>query len=238
MKRVRYGLRSPASADGRSGASLLIERMYAWRGYRGAGLEADDPHRITLTAADQGQVVGTLTIGIDAGIDAGTDAGIDAGINPGAGLMADHMYKDELDALRRDGARLCEVTRLAFDRSVQSRHALASVFHLAFIYAREMHGCTDAVIEVNPRHRRFYERMLGFRQLGDLKTNARVNAPSYLLHVSLAHVAQRVAQVGGAFSRGAGTPERSFYPYFFSPEEERGIVARLLQAGGTRASAG
>ena len=214
MTRTRYGLRSPEGSDGRSGASLLIERMYAWRGYQGARLEADDPHRITLTAADAGEVVGTLTIGIDAG----------------RGLMADDMYKEELDTFRRDGAKLCEVTKLAFDHTVQSRHALASVFHLAFIYAREMHGCTDAVIEVNPRHRRFYERMLGFRQVGELKTNARVNAPSYLLHVSLAYVAQQVEAVGGAFSRGVDTGARSFYPYFFSPEEERGIAARLLQS--------
>lgn len=214
MTRPRYGIRSPDSTDGRSGASLLIERMYAWRGYRGAGLDADDPHRITLTAADGAEVVGTLTIGVDAG----------------HGLMADHMYKDELDRFRRDGARLCEVTKLAFDHTGQSRHALASVFHLAFIYAREMHCCTDAVIEVNPRHRRFYERMLGFHQVGELKINARVNAPSYLLHVSLAYVAQQVAAVGGTFSRGIDTGARSFYPYFFSPEEERGIAARLLEA--------
>lgn len=213
MSRSRYGLRAPDGSDGRSGASLLIERMYAWRGYQGSGQDADDPHRITLTATDGGEVVGTLTIGVDAG----------------RGLMADHMYQDELDGLRRDGARLCEVTRLAFDHDVQSRHALAGVFHLAFIYAREMHECTDAVIEVNPRHRRFYERMLGFRQLGELKTNSRVNAPSFLLHVSLAYVAQQVEAVGGAFSRGIATSERSFYPYFFSPEEERGIAARLLQ---------
>lgn len=213
MTRTRYGLRSPDSPDGRSGASLLIERMYAWRGYQAARTDADDPHRITLTASDRGEVVGTLTVGIDAG----------------RGLMADHMYKDELDAFRRDGARLAEVTKLAFDHSVQSKHALASVFHLAFIYAREMHGCTDAFIEVNPRHRRFYERMLGFRRVGELKTNARVNAPSFLLHVSLAYVAQQVEAVGGAFKRGIDTGERSFYPYFFSPEEEQGIAARLLR---------
>lgn len=217
MTRPRYGIRSPDSSDGRSGASLLIERMYAWRGYRGARPEADDPHRITLTAADGDDIVGTLTIGVDAE----------------RGLMADHMYKDELDRFRRDGARLCEFTRLAFDHSGQSRHALASVFHLAVIYAREVHGCTDVVIEVNPRHRRFYERMLGFRQVGELKTNARVDAPSYLLHVSLDYVAQQVEAVGGAFNRGVDTGARSFYPYFFSPEEERGIAARLLQAEAT-----
>ena len=55
-----------------------------------------------------------------------------------------------------------------------------------------------------------------------------MNAPSYLLHVSLDYVAQQLEAVGGSFSRGIDIGARSFYPYFFSPEEERGIAARLL----------
>jgi len=216
MKHDRYGVRLPDTPDGRSGASLLIERMYTWRGYQGAHELSDDPHRITLTATDKGVVVGTLTIGIDCN----------------SGMMADHMYGDQLDVFRRDRACLCEVTKLAFDHSVQSKHALANLFHLAFIYARDIHGCTDAVIEVNPRHRRFYERMLGFRQLGELKTNERVNAPSYLLHVGLDYVAAQVERLGGTHSRGVAPGERSLYPYFFSPDEERGIAARLLRMEG------
>lgn len=213
MTRTRYGLRSPDSPDGRSGASLLIERMYAWRGYQAARLDADDPHRITLTASDRGEVVGTLTIGIDAG----------------RGLMADHMYKEELDALRRQGARLAEVTKLAFDHSVQSKHALASVFHLAFIYAREMHGCTDAVIEVNPRHRRFYEAMLGFQTVCESRPNPRVQAPAVLLRVDTAFGTEQVAKWGGMQDKAVG--ERSLFPWFFSPREEAGIVNRLRQLG-------
>jgi len=215
--RDRYGVRLPDTADGRSGASLLIERMYTWRGYQGAHELSDDPHRVTLTATDKGEVVGTLTIGIDCR----------------SGLMADHMYRDELDRFRRDHARLCEVTKLAFDHSVQSKHALANLFHLAFIYARDIHGCSDAVIEVNPRHRRFYERMLGFRQVGPLKINARVDAPSYLLHVNLGYVSAQVERLGGTHSHGLRPGERSLYPYFFSYDEERGIAARLLRMEST-----
>ena len=36
------------------------------------------------------------------------------------------------------------------------------LFHIAYIFARRMHDRTDLLIEVNPRHVRFYERMLGF----------------------------------------------------------------------------
>jgi hypothetical protein len=208
-----YGIRLTDTSDGRNTASMLINRMYAWRGYAGNHQPSSDPNRITLTATDKGDVVGTLSIGIDSEV----------------GLMADEIFKDELDAHRQRGAKLCEFTKFAFDPSVRSKTALANVFHLAVIYARDMHGCTDIVIEVNPRHRRFYERMLGFRKEGELKINPRVDAPAYLLRVNLAFVTEQIDRFGGTWAADGETEERSFYPYFFSPREERGIINRLLR---------
>jgi hypothetical protein len=208
-----YGIRLTDTSDGRNTASMLINRMYAWRGYAGNHQPSSDPNRITLTATDKGDVVGTLSIGIDSEV----------------GLMADEIFKEELDAHRQRGAKLCEFTKFAFDPSVRSKTALANVFHLAVIYARDMHGCTDIVIEVNPRHRRFYERMLGFRKEGELKTNPRVDAPAYLLRVNLQFVTEQIALFGGTWAAEGETEERSFYPYFFSPREERGIINRLLR---------
>jgi hypothetical protein len=206
-----YGIRLTDTTDGRNSASMLINRMYAWRGYASTHQITDDPNRITLTATDKGTVVGTLTIGIDAPI----------------GLMADQIFREELDEHRSRGARLCEVTKLAFDPSVRSKISLANLFHLAVIYARDIHGCTDAIIEVNPRHRRFYERMLGFQLQSELRVNPRVNAPAYLLHVSLQFVTEQIEKYGGTYSAENEVTERSFYPYFFSPREERGILHRL-----------
>jgi len=101
--------------------------------------------------------------------------------------------------------------------------------HLAVIYARDIHKCTNIVIEVNPRHRRFYERMLGFKQEGELKSNPRVNAPAYLLTVSLDYMSAQIREHGGTYDGKGDAPDRSFYPYFFSPREERGIIDRLLR---------
>lgn len=213
MEDDSYGIRLTDTSDGRNTASMLISRMYAWRGYSGDHKPTDDPNRITLTATDKGDVVGTLSIGIDSEV----------------GLMADEIFKEELDAHRQRGAKLCEFTKFAFDPSVRSKTALANVFHLAVIYARDMHGCTDIVIEVNPRHRRFYERMLGFRKEGELKTNPRVDAPAYLLRVNLQFVTEQIDRFGGTYAAEGETEERSFYPYFFSPREERGIINRLLR---------
>lgn len=205
-----YGIRLTDTAEGRNSASMLISKMYAWRGYAGTHQLNDDPNRITLTATDKGEVVGTLTLGIDSPV----------------GLNADQTFKEELDQNRSRGAKLCEFTKLAFDTSVRSKTALANLFHLAVIYARDIHHCTDIFIEINPRHRRFYEHMLGFKREGELRVNPRVNAPAYLLRVSLAYATAQIAQHGGTYA--SGTTERSFYPYFFSPREEEGIRNRLL----------
>ena len=205
-----YGIRLLDTPDGRNSASMLINKMYAWRGYGSNHTFTNDPNRITLNASDKGDVVGTVTIGID---------------SP-AGLAGDAIFKEELDRLRAGGAKLCEFTKLAFDTSVRSKAALANLFHLAVIYARDLHGCTDIVIEINPRHRRFYEHMLGFKREGDLKINPRVNAPAYLLRVNLEYVTEQIQRHGGTWS--SESTERSFYPFFFSPREEAGIRNRLL----------
>ena len=206
-----YGIRLTDTAEGRNSASLLISKMYAWRGYAGTHQFNDDPNRITLTATDNGEVIGTLTIGIDSPI----------------GLMADQVFKPEMDAHRMRGAKLCEFTKFAFDTQVKSKTALANLFHLAVIYARDIHHCTDIIIEVNPRHRRFYEHMLGFQREAEMRNNPRVNAPAFLLRVNLEYVTEQISKHGGTF--GSETTERSFYPYFFSPREEAGILNRLLR---------
>lgn len=206
-----YGIRLLDTVEGRNSASMLINRMYAWRGYTGTHQSADEPNRVTLTATDKGDVVGTLSLSIDSPI----------------GLASDVIFKDELDKMRLGGARLSEFTKLAFDPGVQSKAALANLFHLAVIYARDLYDCTDIVIEINPRHRGFYQRMLGFEQISEMRTNLRVNAPAYLMRIRLSYATEQIQKYGGTFSENKGI--RSFYPFFFSPREENGIIARLLR---------
>jgi hypothetical protein len=204
-----FGIRMIDTIEGRSQASILINKMYAWRGYTGTHKISDDPNRITLTASDRGQVVGTLTLGLDSPI----------------GIMADETFREEVNAYRMAGARVCEITKLAFD-SGGSKEQMAALFHLSVIYARDLHRCTHIFIEVNPRHRRFYEHMLGFKRLGELRTNPRVNAPAYLLCVDLEYVTQQIHQLGGQ-GMAQVSALRSFYPLFYSPREEAGIIQRL-----------
>jgi len=204
-----FGVRMIDTVEGRSQASLLINKMYAWRGYAGTHKLTDDPNRVTLTASSKGDVIGTLTLGLDSPI----------------GIMADEIFKEEIDSYRSQGARVCEITKLAFDNG-GNKEQMASLFHLSVIHARDLHMCTHIFIEINPRHRRFYQHMLGFKQLGELKTNPRVDAPAYLLVVDLAFVTEQIQQYGG-MGMAASNAMRSFYPLFYSAREERGIIQRL-----------
>lgn len=187
----------------RSHASSLIHRMYASRGYTVNNPLQDNPHRVTMTISEEDKVIGTITLGID---------------SP-SGLLADEIFKDEVDAYRARGRRVCELTKLAFDPTTRSKTALASLFHIIFIYLRQVQKCTDIFIEVNPRHRRFYERMLGFKKHGPKKMNPRVNAPAYLLCVETDYVEEQIQKMGG--TSGHDNAEKSLYPYFFCPISEK-----------------
>lgn len=205
----QFGIRLADTEEGRNSASLLISKMYATRGYNVSKL-VKDPNRITLSATDQGIVIGTVTLGLDCAI----------------GILADDIFKDIVDQYRARGARVCEITKLAFDAQVRSKAALAALFHTLYIYGKYLHHCTDVFIEVNPRHRRFYETMLGFELQSEVRHNTRVDAPAYLLWTSLAYMGEQIARWGGHGDNPGN--ERSLYPYFFSVREEEGIANRLL----------
>lgn len=198
-----FQIRMVANETCRSDASSLIHRMYATRGYTVSNPLAEHSHRYTMTISEGDQVLGTITMGID---------------SP-SGILADEIFKDEIDVSRRQGRKVCELTKLAFDPSVRSKVALASLFHMVLIYVRRVQGVRDVFIEVNPRHRRFYERMLGFTVRGPKKMNPRVNAPAYLLCVDTDYVEEQVLRVGGTSTHE--NAEKTLYPYFFCPISEQ-----------------
>jgi len=206
----RFKIRLARTTDQRQSANLLIRKMYSWRGYHTMAEADHAANRISLSVSSEDHIIGTLTLGLDVE----------------EGLSADAMYKGEIDQLRAQGRRICEITKLAVDQSVGSRRVLAALFHIAYIHAHRIHGCTDIMIEVNPRHVMFYERMLGFRRFGEEKLCARVNAPAVLLRLETDYVDIQLTKFAGLGEKAAG--ERSLYPYAFHKAEEAGITQRLL----------
>lgn len=199
-----------ADCDGeRNNASMLVNRKYSRRGYGRNHQIPATPSCVTFMAATGASVIGTLSLTVDSS----------------DGLASDKTFKDELDQFRAvKGAKLCELTKFAFDTSRPSLHLLASLFHIIFIYGTHRYNCTDLFIEVNPRHRRFYEAMLGFKPIGPMKTNGAVGAPSHLMWLKVSEIRRLIDEHAG----DRGTASHSLYPYFFSKQEEIGIYNRLI----------
>jgi hypothetical protein len=193
----------------RNTASMLVKKMYSWRGYKIAWQAKQQPNRVSLVASHGTNAIATISIGFD---------------SPD-GLLVEELYKAEVDEIRATGARVCEFTKLAVDGAIRSKRVLATLFHIAYIYARRINGFTDLLIEVNPRHVRFYEQMLGFKQYGDERLSPRVNAPAVMLVLNLQYCGEQIEKFGG--QPHLARVEKSLYPYVFSLSEERGIIGRL-----------
>ncbi|WP_343731651.1 long-chain N-acyl amino acid synthase [Duganella sp.] len=205
-----FHIRMANSQGRREAASLLLKKMYGWRGYAVEPSVVHSPNKITLFAETGGETVGTMSLCLD---------------NDEIGLPADENFRDKLDELRAQQRRLCEPSRLAIDKGV-SKRVFAALIHISYIYARNIHGYTDYVIEVNPRHVMFYKRMLGFRDFGGERECSRVGAPAVLLRLELDYMGEQIRKFGGLMEQHGS--ERSFYPYFFPTWDEPGITGRLV----------
>lgn len=208
-----FKIRLASNLGQRNSASMLVRKMYSWRGYESSFALDVMPNCVTLIASSGDQTIATITVRFD---------------GP-HGLLGDILYSDVLTALRREGKKLCEFTKLAVENCVRSKQVLAALFHIAFIYASDIHGMTDLFIEVNPRHVKFYEKMLGFTQVGEEKTSPRVNAPAVLLRLELSYVKWQIAQFGGRSDLTDNV--RSLYPFGFSAAEAEGVANRLRLVG-------
>ena len=202
----QFKIRLAQTQASRSAATMLVQQRYAWRGYK-AGEITKQPNRITLLTYLEEQIVGSLNIGYD---------------SP-AGLSADERYKDEIDALRAQGLSVGEITKLAIDEQAGSKQVLAGMINIAYLYGL-IHGVTDAVIEVTPRHKPFYQRMLDFKQIAGERFYAASNTDVVLMHIKMDHIGERIEALGG---KGTDSGDRSIYPYFFHPNDQLGILGRL-----------
>lgn len=179
----------PSSADLRTllavhpeqlrAADELVRRRYAWRGYRlpadaQCAPREDEGTPVTLIAENRGGLLGTLTV------------------RPHAPLLAEKTYRAEIARLRGEGHRIGEVVKLAVETGVDWKGALDALVQSAYLVTRVVHDLTDVVIEINPRHVRFYEKVLGFVKAATGGVCSRVGAPSVLMRLDLEGFGQRV----------------------------------------------
>jgi hypothetical protein len=152
--------------------------------YRRRGYEAADsapfrfmpyhalPDTSVFVARHREQVVATLSVVLD---------------NTLLGLPLEAVYPAEVAGLRDAGRRLMEVTSLADQGLGVREFAPVFVVLMRFVGQYLLHSRADTVvITINPRHRLFYSRVLGFVPLGPCRQYAAVcnhPAEAYLLDV-------------------------------------------------------
>lgn len=209
----QFKIKSADTFVRRSSANLLLRARYAWRGYQTIGLPSDQSaNRITLTACEGEQTIGTITVGLD-----GPE-----------GLASEEVFGAEVAALRADGRRIAEFTKLAIDPISGTKRVLAALFHVAYIVAHRIRGYDTLVMEVNPRHVKYYERMVGARVLGEQRLNRSVNAPAVLLTLDFEFCRTQIGEFGGQPEKAS--IERTIYPFVFSLSEEAGIITKMAAA--------
>jgi hypothetical protein len=149
----------------------LVAANYQERGYE----TTDRPYRFTpyhalpdttlFVAKREGRVIATFSLVAD---------------NSVLGLPLESLYSAEVADLRRQGRRMAEVTSLAMTELGQRE--FLQVFTTLIRLMKQYHvsrGGDTWVITVNPRHRNFYCKVLGYRPLGPCKPYEAVgNAPA------------------------------------------------------------
>ena len=200
-----------------SQAGRLVARMYDWRGLRTSGLaraggrpEDKRRERVTLAASRSHHLIGTLTLGVDSD----------------TGLLAESLYRPEVEALRKRGGRLCEVTRLALDPKLSGREVMATLFHVAFVLSSEVYDRTDLLAEVHPRHAGFYRRTMGYRIAGPERICPRVGAPAVLMHLCLDYARSQIREFSGTCPRR----DRNLYRRFLPAAEQEVLMRKLTGA--------
>ena len=206
----RFKIKSAETEERRGMVNSLLKNRYGFRGYQEVSLPTDrSVHKFTLSAVEEDAIIGTITVSFD---------------GPKR-LSADEAFAPEVELLRSQGRRLCEFTKLAVDPLVGTKRVLASLFHVAYIVAHRIRGHDMLLIEVNPRHVRYYERMLGFSVLSEERMNRSVNAPAVLLSAEFSYIMAQIGKFGGQPELAAS--ERSLYPFVFSLKEECSILTRM-----------
>ena len=166
--RSRSGSRVPSEA--RREAGSLVRKRYASRGYL-TSTTLVNSNVCTFSRVRRGRLAGTVSLRLDS-----TE-----------GVAADELYRAEIDAIRGDGHRVCEFTRLAVDTSRRSQPVLAG----AVPYGVPVRAAGPQLRLRGDRGEPAARRLLpaaslGFDVIGPERHNPRVDAPAVLMGISFA----------------------------------------------------
>ncbi|MGE3806993.1 MAG: hypothetical protein AB7K24_20205 [Gemmataceae bacterium] len=161
-------------------AFQLVADSYRWRGYERPGQHSLRftpyhalPDTVVLVAKLGERVLATFSLIAD---------------NHLLGLPLERLYPVEVGRLRDAGRRIVETSCLA-DKGLGTReflHVFLAMIRLGWHHALTHAAYANAtnVITVNPRHRSFYTKLLGYLPLGPVRTYEQVEghpAEAYMI---------------------------------------------------------
>jgi len=136
------------------------------------------PQTATFIAVAGGEVVGVQGIAVD------TD---------GIGLPSDGVFRQEIDALRIGGRRVCEATNQAVAVDYRKTAVPTELMRCMFAHALSI-GCDELITTVSPGHARFFE-LLGFKQISPVRSySTELDDPVVVMSVNVYDLVERTAR--------------------------------------------
>jgi hypothetical protein len=160
---VKVGLQAPDTPPIRFTKYHLMPSTKVFVAIHRAELEKEKPDYGKLK--QPGQIVGTLTLVPDSAF----------------GLPMEEVCSDSVNLIREEKGLPAEVIGLAVNPEFRSHNVMMYLYKLMFEYAR-LCGVTDITCSVTKRHIRFYQTMLLFEPMGELKTYGAANGLEVQCH--------------------------------------------------------
>jgi hypothetical protein len=199
---VKVGLQPEDSPPLRLTKYHLMPSTKVFVAVHRAELEKDAPDYSLLK--QPGQIVGTLTLVRDSDF----------------GLPMEEVCADAVGRIRDEGGSPAEVIALAVNPQFRSHNVMMYLYKLMFEYAR-LSNVTDITCSVTKRHIRFYQTMLLFEPMGDLKVYQAANGQEVQCH--RLNIARGSAVAEDVYH--SQHFDADLYTFFFTSNEEFGRSA-------------
>lgn len=144
-------------------------------------------------------------------------------------LPVEKIYAEELKELKKVSPKVAELSRLVVSPEYRnSKSILVLLFNYLAIYLHSVKEYDGLVVQVNPRHKTYYKSLLTFDEIGCEKPCPQVqNAPAVLLYLSTKKYQSEMNRCKAEV--GSHKKERSLYPYFLNPEQEKLVAYYLVK---------